>query len=83
MAKMRWSDRTSTFFSGKRAHELRNLKTNQTAALMENTNALDMLERHPDKVSGAWVFKGARVPVSALFENLKDGASKDIASVVV
>jgi uncharacterized protein (DUF433 family) len=44
---------------------------------MENTNALDMLERHPDTVSGAWVFKGTRVPVSALFENLKDGASID------
>lgn len=44
---------------------------------MENANALDMLERHPDKVSGAWVFKGTRVPVSAFFENLKDGASID------
>jgi uncharacterized protein (DUF433 family) len=44
---------------------------------MENTNALEMLERHPDTVSGAWVFKGTRVPVSALFENLKDGASID------
>ncbi|KPQ33160.1 MAG: hypothetical protein HLUCCA11_19340 [Phormidesmis priestleyi Ana] len=45
--------------------------------LMENATALDMLERHPDKVSGAWVFKGTRVPVSAFFENLKDGASVD------
>ncbi|MEM0981294.1 MAG: DUF433 domain-containing protein [Cyanobacteria bacterium P01_H01_bin.58] len=44
---------------------------------MDNTSALDMLERHPDKVSGAWVFKGTRVPVAALFENLKDGASID------
>ncbi|MEM9814792.1 MAG: DUF433 domain-containing protein [Cyanobacteria bacterium P01_D01_bin.6] len=44
---------------------------------MEDTNALDMLERHPDKVSGAWVFKDTRVPVAALFENLKDGASID------
>lgn len=44
---------------------------------MENANSLDMLERHPDKVSGAWVFKGTRVPVSAFFENLKDGASID------
>ena len=35
----------------------------------------DAVERHPDKVSGAWVFRGTRVPVSALFENLKDGAS--------
>lgn len=44
---------------------------------MGNSQALDMLERHPDKVSGAWVFKGTRVPVSAFFENLKDGASID------
>lgn len=44
---------------------------------MEETNSLDMLERHPDRVSGALVFKNTRVPVSALFENLKDGASID------
>ncbi len=35
------------------------------------------VERHPEKVSGAWVFRGTRVPVSALFENLKDGATVD------
>ena len=44
---------------------------------MGNANSLHMLERAPDKVSGAWVFKGTRVPVAALFENLKDGASID------
>ena len=44
---------------------------------MDQTHSLDMLERHPDKVSGAWVFKGTRVPVAALFENLQDGASID------
>jgi uncharacterized protein (DUF433 family) len=33
------------------------------------------VERHPDRVSGAWVFKGTRVPVLALFENLEDGAT--------
>lgn len=33
------------------------------------------VERHPDKVSGAWVFRGTRVPVAALFENLRDGVS--------
>lgn len=32
------------------------------------------MERVPGKVSGAWVFKGTRVPVRALFENLEDGA---------
>jgi uncharacterized protein (DUF433 family) len=30
-----------------------------------------------DKVSGAWVFRGTRVPVAALFENLEGGASVD------
>ena len=33
------------------------------------------VERDPNKLSGAWVFRGTRVPVSALFENLKDGAT--------
>ena len=37
----------------------------------------DAVEQHPDKMSGAWVFRGTRVPVSALFENFKDGASVD------
>jgi len=34
-------------------------------------------ERVPGKVSGACVFKGTRVPVKALFENLEDGARLD------
>lgn len=42
---------------------------------MKDWESCDAIERHPDKVSGAWVFRGTRVPVSALFENLKDGAS--------
>ena len=33
-----------------------------------------VIERDPERVSGAWVFRGTRVPVSALFENLEDGA---------
>jgi uncharacterized protein (DUF433 family) len=36
-----------------------------------------VIERNPDKVSGAWVFRGTRVPVSALFDNLESGASVD------
>ncbi len=35
------------------------------------------VERNPGKVSGAWVFKGTRVPVNALFENLEGGATVD------
>jgi len=33
-----------------------------------------VVESVPGKVSGAWVFKGTRVPVSALFENIEAGA---------
>lgn len=33
------------------------------------------VERDPERVSGTWVFRGTRVPVSVLFENLEDGAS--------
>ena len=32
------------------------------------------VERDPERVSGAWVFCGTRVPVAALFQNLEDGA---------
>ena len=35
------------------------------------------MERKPGKISGAWAFKGTRVPVYALFENLADGATID------
>jgi uncharacterized protein (DUF433 family) len=33
------------------------------------------VERDAARVSGAWVFRGTRVPVAALFENLEDDAS--------
>ena len=33
------------------------------------------VERSAEKVSGAWVFRGSRVPVQSLFENLEAGAS--------
>ena len=31
-------------------------------------------QRDPAQVSGAWVFRGTRIPIAALFENLEDGA---------
>jgi uncharacterized protein (DUF433 family) len=36
-----------------------------------------VVEREPERVSGAWVFRGTRVPVAALFENLESGATVD------
>ena len=35
------------------------------------------VERHPGKVGGKCVFRGTRVPVYALFENLRSGATVD------
>ena len=37
----------------------------------------DAVERDPAKVSAAWLFKGIRVPVKAIFENLEAGATID------
>jgi uncharacterized protein (DUF433 family) len=36
------------------------------------------VERIPGKVSGAWVFRGTRVPVSAIFENLKCSSMDEV-----
>jgi len=33
------------------------------------------VERNPHKISGDWAFRGTRVPVYALFENLESGAT--------
>jgi len=43
-------------------------------ALMIDWSQCLAVERQPRKVSGAWVFKGTRVPVRGLFENLQGGA---------
>ena len=42
--------------------------------MLDWSNCPDV-ERVEEKVSGAWVFKGTRVPVKALFENLEAGAT--------
>ncbi|MEE8543477.1 MAG: DUF433 domain-containing protein [Gammaproteobacteria bacterium] len=47
-----------------------------------NVAALDWsrcpaVESVPGKVSGAWVFKSTRMPVSVVFENLEAGATID------
>ena len=44
---------------------------------MLDWNQCPAVERTPEKVGGVWLFKGTRVPVSALFENLESGARVD------
>ena len=41
---------------------------------MMDWSTCSAVERDPERLGGAWVFRGTRVPVSALFENLEDGA---------
>ena len=40
---------------------------------MLDWSTCSVVERDPQRMSGEWVFRGTRVPVSALFENLEDG----------
>jgi len=50
----------------------------QTEALeMTDWDTCPAVERKPGKVSGAWVFAGTRIPLSALYENLAGGATID------
>ncbi len=44
---------------------------------MIDWSSCDAVERFPERLGGAWVFRGTRVPVKALFENLESGASLD------
>ena len=44
---------------------------------MAEWSLCEAVERDPDRYSGAWLFRGTRIPVTALFENLEDGASID------
>ena len=37
----------------------------------------EAVESVPERVSGAWVFRDTRMPVSLVFENLQAGASID------
>jgi uncharacterized protein (DUF433 family) len=61
-----------------RAHSgLRALAGEPILACVLDWSQCSAVERLPDRLSGAWVFKGTRVPVVALFENLEDGARID------
>ncbi len=42
---------------------------------MTNWTNCPAVERNPRKISGDWAFRGTRVPVYALFENLESGAT--------
>ena len=42
---------------------------------MIDSSSCSAVELDPKVVSGAWVFRGSRVPVAALFENFEGGVT--------
>ena len=44
---------------------------------MSHWEHCDAIERRPEKVSGAWIFKNTRLPVATLFEALKQNSTID------
>ena len=42
---------------------------------MNGWETCNAVERDPEKLGGVWIFRDTRVPVSALFANLRDGAT--------
>src|SRR5579859_5921688 len=49
------------------------LRLAQEAGMALDWSQCTAVESVPGKVSGAWVFRGTRIPVAAVFENLEDG----------
>jgi uncharacterized protein (DUF433 family) len=39
---------------------------------MIDWSSCEFVERDPERVSGAWLFAGTRIPLAALFENLEE-----------
>ena len=42
---------------------------------MFDLSTCQVVERELERISGAWIFRGRRVPISTLIENPVDGAS--------
>ena len=47
---------------------------------MTDLSKCPVLERIPGKVSGVWLFRGTRLPLWVVLDNLKTGASLDEVS---
>ena len=54
-----------------------NESTCNRAIAADYWDSCPVVERSSERLSGTWVFRGTRAPVSALFENLMDEASVD------
>jgi uncharacterized protein (DUF433 family) len=61
----------------RRGHGLRGPVAPHRIRVMLDWTTCPAVERMPGRVSGEWLFKGTRVPMRALFENIEGGARID------
>jgi uncharacterized protein (DUF433 family) len=54
-----------------------NLKEGEQIMATLDWSECPAVESVPGKLSGAWVLRGTRMPVSAIFENIEAGANID------
>ena len=64
-------ERKPTFFLGNALNPTR-IEAGDAMAVLDWSKC-PAVESIPGKVSGAWVFRGTRLPVATVFENLEDG----------
>ena len=59
----------------KRRHQLGATSGGESGGTNGGGESCAAVESVPGRLSGAWVFRGTRVPVSSLFGNLAEGAT--------
>ena len=68
---------TARYGRGNLDHDLSTFRFHINFVAMLDWSTCSAVERDPSRVSGVWTFRGTRVPVTALFENLESGARMD------
>ena len=68
---------TARYGRGNLDHDLSTFRFHTNFVAMLDWSTCSAVERDPSRVSGVWTFRGTRVPVTALFENLESGARID------
>jgi uncharacterized protein (DUF433 family) len=68
---------TARYGRGNLDHDLSTFRFHINFVAMLDWSTCSAVERDPSRVSGVWTFRGTRVPVTALFENLESGARID------
>ena len=68
---------TARYGRGNLDHDLSTFRFHINFVAMLDWSTCSAVERDPSRVSGVWTFRGTRIPVTALFENLESGARID------